>query len=360
MFIMSNVDIIKFIEGKKNFIENTIEKYVPKDINKSNFRSKSNYKVDFEAINYGISKPLWNFLGYGGKRWRPVLFLLISEALGSNMEKVSDFLVIPEIAHNGTIVIDDIEDNAELRRGKPALHKVYGEDIAINCGNAMYFLPLQVVEDKKNDIPIDTLFRVYSIYLEEMRNLHYGQALDITWHKGILKKEPTVEEYLQMTAFKTGTLARMAARLAVALSDGSEIVESKFGNFAESIGIAFQIQDDLLDIITSEKEREAFGKSYGNDISEGKRSLAVIYSMMNLSKEKKDRLIKILNSHTTDKKSIEEAINLIKESGAIELSKGVANKLVIESWNQIDSELKDSEAKLYLKAFSEFLVNRKI
>lgn len=357
---MVTVDIIKFIEGKKNFIENTIEKYVPKEISRINFKSKSRYQLDYEALNYGISKPLWDFLGYGGKRWRPVLFLLISEALGADMKKVSDFLVIPEIAHNGTIVIDDIEDSAELRRGKPALHKVYGEDIAINCGNAMYFLPLQVVEDKKNDIPIDTLFRVYSIYLEEMRNLHYGQALDITWHKGILRKEPSIEEYLQMTAFKTGTLARMAARLAVALSGKDDIIEEKFGKFAESIGIAFQIQDDLLDIITTDKEREAFGKSYGNDISEGKRSLAVIYSLLNLKDEKRKKLITILNSHTKDKKKINEAIDLIQESGAIEFSRDTANRIVTESWKEIDKEIEDSDAKLYLKAFSEFLIKRKI
>ena len=357
---MSDIDIIKFIEGKKNFIEKTIERYVPKEMGLNNFKSKSRYEVDFKALNYGISQPLWEFLSYGGKRWRPVLFLLISEALGADMKKISDFLVIPEIAHNGTIIIDDIEDGADLRRGKPALHKVYGEDIAINCGNAMYFLPLQVVDEHKGKIEIDILQRVYSIYLEEMRNLHYGQALDITWHKGLLKKEPKVGEYLQMTAFKTGTLARMAARMAVALSEKDEETEDRFGRFAESIGIAFQIQDDLLDLTTTEKEREAFGKSYGNDISEGKRSLAVIYSLLSLEKTKRDRLVKILNSHTKEKKIIEEAINLIKETGSIEISRETANKIVLESWKEIERDLEESEAKLYLKAFSEFLIKRKI
>ncbi len=357
---MQKIDIIKIIESKKKFIEGTIEKYIPKEMNIDNFKSKSRYEIDFKALNYGISKPIWDFLSYGGKRWRPVLFLLISEALGADMNKISDFLVIPEIAHNGTIIVDDIEDNADLRRGKPALHKVYGEDIAINCGNAMYFLPLQVVDEHKGKIKSDILNRVYSIYLEEMRNLHYGQALDITWHKGILNKEPNVKEYLQMTAFKTGTLARMAARMAVALSENNEETEIKFGVFAESIGIAFQIQDDLLDLTTTEKERKAFGKSYGNDISEGKRSLAVIYSILSLEKKKRDKLIKILNSHTKDKKIIEEAIGLIKETGAIELSRETANKLILDSWNEIDNDLEESKAKSYLKAFSEFLIKRNI
>jgi geranylgeranyl pyrophosphate synthase len=163
-----------------------------------------------------------------------------------------------------------------------------------------------------------------------------------------------------MTAFKTGTLARMAARMAVALSEKDEEIETRFGRFAESIGIAFQIQDDLLDLTTTEVEREAFGKSYGNDISEGKRSLAVIYSLISLNKTKRDRLISILNSHTKEKKIVEEAINLIKETRAIELSRETANKIVLESWKEIEKDLEDSEAKLYLKAFSEFLIKRKI
>lgn len=357
---MSNVDIINYIENKKVIIESIIEKYIPKEINKDNFKANYRYEPDFTALNYGISRPLWDFLNYGGKRWRPALFLLICEALEANMDLVSDFLIIPEIAHNGTIIIDDIEDGADLRRGNPALHKIYGEDISINCGNAMYFLPLQVINEHKDKIDIHTLYKVYSLYFEEMTNLHYGQALDITWHKGIINNEPNVNQYLQMAAFKTGTLSRMSARMAVVLSEKDIKLESKFGRFAENIGIAFQIQDDLLDLTTTEKEREAFGKSYGNDISEGKRSLAVIYSLKLLNSKKRDRLIQILNSHTREKEIISEAIALIKEVEAIELSKETANRLVLDSWKDLEGEIKESEAKVYLKAFSEFLVKRKI
>jgi len=315
---MSDVDIIKFIESKKNFIEMTIERYIPKEINQNNFRSKSRYDTDFKALNYGISKPLWDFLGYGGKRWRPVLFLLVSEALGADMKKVSDFLVIPEIAHNGTIIIDDIEDSAELRRGKPALHKVYGEDIAINCGNAMYFLPLQVIDENKDQIPLETLYRVYSIYNEEMRNLHYGQALDISWHKGILKKEPNVNEYLQMTAFKTGTLARMAARLAVALSGKEETMESKFGKFAESIGIAFQIQDDLLDIMADKSE---FGKRIGGDLMEGKKTFLFIEALEKAKGKDKNDLLKVVKNKGIKENQIEYYKKIYEKLGVIEDAK---------------------------------------
>ena len=81
-------------------------------------------------------------LDRGGKRWRPALFLLICEALGNDSDYCLDFSIIPEVIHNGTLVIDDIEDASELRRGKPCTYKIFQMDIAVNAGNAMYYLPL--------------------------------------------------------------------------------------------------------------------------------------------------------------------------------------------------------------------------
>ncbi|NIV44480.1 MAG: polyprenyl synthetase family protein, partial [Gammaproteobacteria bacterium] len=89
-----------------------------------------------------IAQPMWDFLERGGKRWRPALFLLVIEALGEDSEKFLDFAIIPEVIHNGTIMVDDVEDDSTFRRGKPCTHRIFGIDIAVNTGNAMYFLPL--------------------------------------------------------------------------------------------------------------------------------------------------------------------------------------------------------------------------
>ena len=103
---------------------------------------------------------MWDFLDQGGKRWRPALFYFIAEALGADMEKIKDFMIIPELIHNGTIIIDDIEDGSETRRGEPCLHIKHGEDLAINLGNTMYYMPMSLILRNKafDNYPAISLF----------------------------------------------------------------------------------------------------------------------------------------------------------------------------------------------------------
>ena len=188
-------------------------------------------------------------LDRGGKRWRPALFLLICEALGKTYDFCLDFSIIPEVIHNGTLVVDDIEDNSELRRGKPCTYKLYDLDVAVNAGNAMYYLPLLPLMANRDKLSAQVQRDVYEVYVQEMINLSMGQAMDIAWHKGIANADALAEEdYLQMCAYKTGTLARMAAKMASVLSDADPKLVEKLGRFAESIGVAFQMQDDILDL----------------------------------------------------------------------------------------------------------------
>ncbi len=129
-----------------------------------------------------------------------------------------DFAIIPEVVHNGTLVVDDIEDSSEVRRGKPCTYKIFGIDIAVNAGNAMYYLPLLPLMEQKNRIPAEKLRDVYEVYVQEMINLSIGQAMDIAWHRGLANADGISEEdYLQMCAYKTGTLARMSAKIAAVI-----------------------------------------------------------------------------------------------------------------------------------------------
>lgn len=137
--------IAKLLDEKAKFVDEAIEKYIPRKFTKNALLFKlnpPNYGFNLESLDKAIAEPIWEFLDRGGKRWRPSLFLLICEALGRNPNDFVDFAIIPEIVHNGTLMIDDIEDQSELRRGKSCTYKIYGLDIAINAGNAMYYLPL--------------------------------------------------------------------------------------------------------------------------------------------------------------------------------------------------------------------------
>ena len=135
----------KTLEELKKMIDLEMEKVIPKSSDKAYLErvfGKPRYAYDISAINNSLNKPVWDFLDRGGKRWRPALFLLIAESIGGDLKKLLEFSVLPELCHEGSIITDDVEDNGELRRGKPCLHKMFGIDVAINAGNFLYFLPL--------------------------------------------------------------------------------------------------------------------------------------------------------------------------------------------------------------------------
>ncbi|MEM2092060.1 MAG: polyprenyl synthetase family protein [Candidatus Bathyarchaeia archaeon] len=357
---MSHVESI--LEERARQIDAHIEKYIPRKFTEESLLFKiirPRYRLDFEALNRAVSEPLWEFLDRGGKRWRPTLFLLVYEALGGENADALDLAIIPEVIHNGTLIADDIEDSSEMRRGKPCTYKIFGVDIAINLSQAMYFLPMIVLSEKGDRIPADRARRIYEIYVQEMINLSLGQAIDIAWHRGLVRAEDLTEEhYLQMCAYKTGTLARMAAKMAAALAGANDDVIEKMGRFAESLGIAFQIQDDILDIVGEEFAKGKGG--IGMDITEGKLTLMVIYTLQRASQDDRNELLRILSMHTRDENLKMRAIGIMKKYGAVEYAKEVASKLVEESWSIIDPILPTSEAKEKIKMLAEYLIQRKI
>ncbi|MEW5955909.1 MAG: polyprenyl synthetase family protein, partial [Candidatus Micrarchaeota archaeon] len=338
-------------------INKAMEKYVPRKYDAASLEftcGRPSYAPDAESATKALSEPIWDLLDRGGKRWRPALFLLTVEALGKDSKEFVDFAAALEILHNGSLIVDDCEDSSELRRGKPCTYKTYGIDVAINAGNAMYFLPFLAFF--KNKVDEKTRAAAYELMLQEMLNLHFGQGWDIWWHKGG-KKDVSEKEYLQMCAYKTGTLARMAAKLAALLAgaDGKKI--DALGKFAEAIGVAFQIQDDLLNISESELAK---GKGLGEDVHEGKRTLMVIHALAHSSKKDAERLRAILASHPSDRRTIDEAIAIMKAAGSLDYAKAFSKTLVKEAWDGVDSLLPASDAKEKLRAFADYLVERRV
>ena len=353
-------ELIPFLEENKKLIDKTIEKYIPRKIDAKYLEwlaGPAGYKYDTDSIQKCIIDPTWNLLDRGGKRWRPSFFILITESLGKKPDNLIDFAIIPELIHNGTLIIDDVEDDSDKRRNKPTIHNIYGTDIAINAGNALYYLPLKIIQGKKDLIGPALTSRAYEAYVQEMINLSLGQAMDIWWHQG-KNENITIEQYLQMCAYKTGTLARLAARLAVILSSGTQVQEERISKFAESIGIGFQIQDDILDIATT--ERDKFGKSFGNDIHEGKRTLIVIHALNNACETDKKKLTEILNKHTRDEQEINEALVILHKYNSIEFAKNTAKKIVKDAWTQVNTTLPESESKHMLSKFADYLIERKV
>ncbi|MBI2550246.1 polyprenyl synthetase family protein [Candidatus Woesearchaeota archaeon] len=315
---------------------------------------KAIWKYDVASLTKSISEPVWDFLSRGGKRWRPMLMLICCEAVGGNPEKILPFTVIPEIIHNGTLIVDDIEDNSDLRRGKPVLHKIFGVDMAINAGNTLYFLPYITI--RNSDLPGTTKKDAYEIISLQLLKGHFGQAIDIYWHSGKSDRIPTEEEYLQMCANKTGSVASMAAKLGALLGGGSEKQIKALGEFAEAAGVAFQIKDDILNVESS----EGIGKGFGDDISEGKRTLLVIHTLNAAPENERQRLLEILNMHTKDEKLLKEAIAIINKHNSIEYAKKAAAQLIEKYWKETEAALPESEAKNQLKELAQLLISRSI
>lgn len=354
------MNVEKFLEEKAPLIDKAIEKYIPRKFTKDSILFEVNtpiYSYGLEPLNKAVADPIWNMLDRGGKRWRPALFLLICDALGKTSDYCLDFSIIPEVIHNGTLVIDDIEDSSEVRRGRSCTYKIFGLDIAVNAGNAMYYLPLLPLMTQRDRLPAQMQRDVYEVYVQEMINLSMGQAMDIAWHRGIANADGLSEkDYLQMCAYKTGTLARVAAKTAAIISGAEKPLVDKLGHFAESIGVAFQMQDDILDLTGAE-----FSKAkgcVGGDITEGKRSLLVIYTLKTANASDKKRLVEILDMHTSNQALRDEAIGLLQKYGAFDYVKATAERMVAESWSEAEKLLPTPEAKEKLKAFAEFLIKR--
>ncbi|VVC00209.1 Short chain isoprenyl diphosphate synthase [uncultured archaeon] len=352
--VVSGLD--SFLRKTAAEVDAEIENFFPKRVSGrwfSGYLGRMEFGFDSEAVQRSVAGPVWDFLSRGGKRWRPALMILACEAVGGRKKIVMPFTPIPELIHNGTIIIDDLEDNSTLRRGKPALHISYGVDVAVNAGNTLYFLPLlKLVQDK--GLSPEKKSAIYDLVVSEMVKLSLGQAMDINWHRGI--GQVSEGQYLQMCSFKTGSLARAAVGLGAILGDSGKKQLSCLLDFATSIGVAFQIHDDILNV----KPQEGWGKETGDDIKEGKRTLMVIRAFAVLPENEKQRLRFILDSKSNSDAEVKEAIGLLEKCGAVGYASNAAKALVSKCWKKLDASLKASEAKSLLKEFADYVVERKI
>ncbi len=347
------------LDAWRPVVDETIASLLPKQVDDAyltDFFGEATYAYDPTAIQQALADPIWELLERGGKRWRAVLFLLFVEAFGDDPNDYLEYAVIPEILHNGTIIVDDVEDAATHRRGGPALHHVYGMDVALNAGNAMYFLPLKIITRNPGNLSADTRLAAYEMLMHELNRTHIGQGMDICWHND-KSVRVTEAEYLEMCACKTGCLGRIVARLAAIVTDNRE-KESAVAAYAERMAIAFQIADDVLDIDHAMEEGGAFGKGMGNDIREGKKTLMVIHVAEHAPPEDVARLEALLWAEENTDDEVLEAISIMKRTGSVEYARNVAEQLSTQSKAELESVALDPEPEAKLAAFADFVVER--
>jgi len=349
------------LEEWRPVVDETIETLLPRTVEDTyltDFYGAATYEYDPSAVQRALADPIWDLLDRGGKRWRAVMFIKLVEAFGEDPEAYLEYAAIPEILHNGTIIVDDVEDGATHRRGTTALHHVHGTDVALNAGNAMYFLPLKVITRDPADLPAETRLAAYEMLTHELNRTHLGQGMDICWHND---KEVGVSEaeYLEMCACKTGCLGRIVARLAAIVTHNRD-VESAVARYAEEMAVAFQIADDVLDVEHAMEEGGSFGKGVGNDVREGKKTLMVIHAADNAPPADLARLEELLWAADNTDAEVGEAIGILEETGSVEYARGVAAELAHSAKTYLEDVTMEPEPAAELAAFADFVVDREV
>ncbi len=298
--------------------------------------------------------PLKRYSANGGKRHRPLICFAACRAVGGDMRLASSAAAAIEHFHTAALIHDDIADEAELRRGEPCMHLTEGIGLAINAGDlALSLVNGTVVEDP--DLSDAIKVRVISELIDMTRRTIEGQALDIGWARDG-RYDISPEDYLVMATHKTAHYSG-AVPLAVGaiIGGGTETEIEALRNYGLDTGLAFQIQDDLLNLIGSE---ESTKKDFRNDITEGKRTLVVVHALNNAEPAARQRLIDILSAKEKDPAVLAEAVAIMEEAGSIDHARTYAENLTCIAKNRLVDMVKPSPSRDLLVSMADWFVNR--
>lgn len=227
-----------------------------------------------EILTYHMG---WTGEGAGseatGKRIRPLLLLLASAACGADWTPALPAAAAVELMHNFSLLHDDIQDNSPKRRGRPTAWVKWGMPLAINAGDALFVLSNQAMLDLMPSYPAPTVLQTAVILNDACLDLTRGQFLDISYEQ---RSDLTLDDYWPMIAGKTASLLAACCQIGAILGNADSATQQAYRSFGHDLGLAFQVQDDILGIWGDET---ATGKSIASDLVEGKKSLPVLYGL---------------------------------------------------------------------------------
>lgn len=298
--------------------------------------------------------PLRRYSENGGKRHRPLICYAASLAVGGDVERVTTAAAAIEHFHTSALIHDDIADEALLRRGEPCFHVQEGVGLAINAGD----LALSIVNSAvMNDPLLDDSMKV-RVMIELVNMTQHtveGQALDIGWARDG-RYDLSIEDYLVMATHKTAYYSGAVPLAVGAIIGGAQVEEVEaLRAYGLDTGLAFQIQDDLLNLIGTKESSE---KDFRNDITEGKRTLVVVHALKNAAEVDRTRLIEILSSKEKDQEILGEAVDIMLRSGSIEYARNYAENLTSQAKMRLVEEIKPSGARDLLVSMADWFVNR--
>ena len=226
-------------------------------------------KLDWKREPYGLYEPIEYTLAAGGKRVCPQLAMIASQLFGGKDEEVLPAALALEVFHNFTLLHDDVMDKADVRRGRPTVHVKWNENTAILSGDQMLIEAYKLL----SGVPADKLPKVLQLFNKMATEICEGQQYDVDFES---QAHVTIEEYLKMIRLKTAVLLATALKMGSYIADASAEQQDMLYEFGIHIGLAFQIQDDILDVWGNP---ETFGKAVGGDISCNKKTFVALTAM---------------------------------------------------------------------------------
>ena len=305
--------------------------------------------LPYEREPQTIYDPIRYVLSLGGKRIRPVLMLLAYNMYKDNPEHILMPACALETYHNYTLLHDDLMDNADVRRGKPTVHRKWNANAAILSGDTMQVLAYQRLAQCDED----KLPELLHLFTETALQIGEGQQYDMEFET---RDDVTEEEYIEMIRLKTSVLLACATKMGALLADASKQDTQQLYRFGELVGLAFQLQDDLLDVYG---DPQVFGKAIGGDITSNKKTYMLINAFLHANDKQRAELTHWTTVNDFDRQEkIEAVTRLYNEIGIRELCEKKINTYFQESLECLESIPLPAERKEVLRRYALDMMKR--
>ena len=293
--------------------------------------------------------PIKYVLSIGGKRIRPVLLLLTYNMYRDDIERVMPTAVGLETYHNYTLLHDDLMDKADMRRGMPTVHRKWDDNTAILSGDSMLVVAFQRVAQ----CPAENLQDILSLFTMTALEIGEGQQYDMDFEN---RMDVTEDEYIEMIRLKTSVLLACAVKMGAIMAGASDEDAKNLYAFGEKLGLAFQLQDDLLDVYGDPK---VFGKAIGGDITSNKKTYMLINAILRANNEQREELIKWITTDNFDKEEkIKAVTKLYNKIGIRQLCEKKINDYFAEALTYLEKVNVPEEKKTALQRFTDQMMHR--
>lgn len=296
-------------------------------------------QLNWQRQPYGLYEPIEYTLISGGKRLRPTLAIIASDMFNGNRESVLPIALALEIFHNFTLLHDDLMDNAPIRRNRPTVHVRWNGNTAVLSGDQM------LIEAYKqlSQLQATMLHKVLPLFNKMATEICEGQQYDVDFEQ---RDDVSINDYMLMIRLKTSVLLATALQCGALIAGANEQNQQYLYNYGINIGLAFQLQDDLLDVYG---DPQTFGKSIGGDILSAKKTYMLITALQNADQPTRVTLLSLLNSTTiSDQNKIQQVTEIYTKLQVKNKCEIIMNQLTQNALIELEKVTIPHEKKLTL------------